>query len=307
MMKKITTIYIAILILTAVLLSSCQPQPVPGEGTDTKDQPAATVVIKTEKPTATVVPTETTEPTETIDPMQKNLDQAEEVVRSYFDAVSNGDSDQAAEYLSRFSLMVFEMTRDDAVSALQTQKVEGISWSALEVNNVEAFDDQSILISVAYVSTQPVAEAEGEDEASESSTPVQAVWVVRLENNEWLLNWNNLIDFKTMSAGADTVNGVTVLPTQILRYTDRIELVMLVQNRNNESVVFGQSNETLGTFYFGEKAVVAEKTQWVLNALRSSPGRVLEVKGLYEAYPDRIEIRKWNNYNVDPWYNFLLN
>jgi hypothetical protein len=102
------------------------------------------------------------------------------------------------------------------------------------------------------------------------------------------------------------VNEITVMPLRMERYSDRLVLHVLVQNRSRELVVFGQVNETLGTFYIGGQVVVAEPTQWVLNPLRAVPDAVLEISGLFEAYPDRVEIRRRDQYNVDPWYVFYL-
>ena len=72
-------------------------------------------------------------------------------------------------------------------------------------------------------------------------------------------------------------------------------------------MVFGQKNEILGTFQFGDQTVEADKTQIILNPLRSVPDVKLEAKGLWERYPEAIEIRKWKTYNVKPWYVFQLN
>jgi hypothetical protein len=299
MIKLFTVLLLSVLILSACQAPAAQQMPV-------VEEQAATATEKPLQPTATMVPTATEEPAEIVDPVQSELGEAEMLATSYFAAVANGKSDEAASYLSRFSLMVFEMTREDAVEALQTQKANGVKWSDLEIKEVSMFNGESILVKVSYTSATPVEDKEAE-EGTMLSVPTEEVWVVRLENGEWLLNWNNLIDFKTMSASAETVNGVTILPTQLLRYSDRIELQMLIQNRNNEAVVLGQTNETLGTFYFDGTTVVAENTRCILNALRTSTDCVLKIQGLYKDYPERVEIRKWNNYDVAPWYNFLLN
>ena len=305
-MKKTTIKLFTVIVLAAMVLGACQAPPTAEQMPAVEEQKAATATQVPEKPTATQVPTETEEPTATVDPIQRELDAAEMVAVSYFEAVVDGDSQAAADYLSRFSLVVFEMTRDDAVETLQTQKTDGVKWSDLEIKDVELFTDNTVLVSVAYTSATPV-EDEDAEEGAMLAVPVEEVWAVRLENGEWLLNWNNLIDFKTMSTGAKTINQVTVLPTELLRFTDHMELQMLIQNRKNEAVVFGQTNETLGTFYFGNDTVIAEDTRCVLNALRSTPDCVLKINGLFEEYPDQVEIRKWKSYDVDPWYTFLLN
>jgi len=58
-------------------------------------------------------------------------------------------------------------------------------------------------------------------------------------------------------------------------------------------LVFGQVNETLGTFYFDGQPVVARETRWILNPNRSVPSATLEAKVLYTKFPEMIEIRKW--------------
>ena len=150
----------------------------------------------------------------------------------------------------RFSLMVFEMTRGDAACALQKQKLDGARWSGLQVTETQPFDEQTMLVHVTYTLTVK-EQPEARDE----------LWPMRLENGAWRYNWNNLIDFRTLEAPAQTTNGVTIMPVQINRFSDRIQLVLLVQNRTEDAVVFGQVNEILGTFHFGDQAVVAEKTQ----------------------------------------------
>jgi hypothetical protein len=305
-MKKTTILLFTVTILAALTLGACQAPPVEEPVAAVEEHLAATATEVPVKPTATAVPTETEEPTATVDPVQQELKEAELVAASYFEAVMNGESDAAADYLSRFSLVVFEMTRDDAVEVLQARRADGEEWSDLEIKDVELFTDNTVLVSVAYTRSTPV-EDEDAEEGAMLSVPVEEVWAVRLENDEWLLNWNQLIDFKTMSASSQTINNVTVLPTELLRYTDHIELQTLIQNRSRETVVFGQTNETLGTFYFGKDAVVADDTRCILAALRTNTDCVLSIQGLYEEYPEQVEIRKWKNYDVDPWYTFLLN
>ena len=86
----------------------------------------------------------------TQDPEKARAGEAEQAARDYFAAVSEGKSDEAAGLLSRFSLMVFQMTQGDAASELQTQKIEGARWSDLEILEAQAFDAQTILVHVTY-------------------------------------------------------------------------------------------------------------------------------------------------------------
>lgn len=340
------TKYLTILSLTlllAVLLASCGGLPAAagqraGGDASLAQTAAAQPTEAAPEPSATptiLVSTPTTIPTQ--DAAKVQADAAGQTAQAYFDAVAGGDTEAAAELLSSFSLMVFEITQGDAASALNAQLIDGLRWSDLVIEETIPFDEDTILVRVAYTQAnvgkpgeqtptaapsptakatakaaaagqKPAAATPAEDAAAgpANGETVEALWPMRLENGAWLYNWENLIDFRTLDARAQTMNGVTVMPVQMNRYSDRIALSMLVQNRTNASVVFGQANETLGTFTFNDQAVTAEKTQWILNPLRSVPDATLEVKGLFQAYPDSIAIRTWNNYDVEPWYVFQL-
>ena len=213
-----------------------------------------------------------------------------------------------------------KLTRGDAQAALQREKLAGVTWTDLQVLDTQPFDAQTILVHVTYreskvaaatTATLATASATTVAAATAAATPTvslseikDALWPVRLENGAWRYNWNNLIDFRSLDAAPQSMNNITILPLQLLRYSDRLQVKLLVQNRTNQAVVFGQTNETLGAFYFGENQVVAEKTRWILNPLRSVPDATLEIKGLFNDLPERLTIRTWNNLNLAPWFDF---
>ncbi len=305
---------IFVTLLASLLLAACKAQsavvkPVAAQTIATPEVIKSTPTQNISEvfvPAATQIPEESTE--------QSHGNAAEEAAAAYFTAVSEGSTEEASELLSSFGLMVFQMTRGDAASKLLAERISGVRWSDFEILESKAMDDQTTLVHVTYMETKketgtktatPVSTPTG-TETAPTETQKDELWPMRLENGEWRYNWNNLIDFHSLGAGAQTVGGVTVMPVQMNRYSDRIELSLLVQNRTNEGVVFGQVNETLGTFYFDGQPVVAEKTRWILNPNRSVPSATLEAKGLYTKFPEMIEIRKWKSYQVDPWYVFQL-
>lgn len=343
-MKKNLFSIFTIIILAGMVLSACQVRLASAETVPTPALAESILIPTAVKPAFTQAPAPTQEPTAAAtpnpDPAQLQGTEASAAARAYFDALSSGDTQKAADLLSSFSLMVFESTRGDAVSALQKEKIAGVRWSNLQIQGTQAFDTQTILVHVSYSVTQkdplsktaaptatatktsPVttptaaakttsttAPAKTASVPTPTSAPVETrdeLWPFRLEYGSWHYNWKNLIDFRSMNTTAQTMNGITVMPLQLNRYSDRLQLTLLVQNRTNEAVVFGQANETMGTFHFGDQPVVAEKAQWILNPLRSVPAAALEAKGLFSTYPDTIEIRKWNNFNVKPWFVFQL-
>lgn len=278
-MSKKSLMMLVCVMLGGLLLSACQ----------VSAQAATEVAEPTAAPTATlwVRPTAipTAAPTATIDPAAARAAAAEQAARTYFDAVAQGDFAGAAGLLSNFSLSALDLTRAEAEAQLA-----GEAWSELEVLEVRDFDAQTVLVSVGYT-------AGGESRAE--------LWPLRLENGQWRVNWANLIDFRTLTVPAQSVNDVTVAPQRLLRYSDRLELRVLAQNHRADLLVWGGgSNETLGTFVVAGKAVTAEKTQWVLNPKRSIPDLSLTAAGLFEEMPERVEIYRLGS--GQPWFAFEL-
>jgi hypothetical protein len=299
---------------TIIILSSCQKMNVSADAspnTPSETKITSNISEETATPIPEITVTATSTPIPTLNLEQIQLQQAEQTARDYFEKVASGDTDGAADLLSSFSLMALQMSRGDANTELQIQEDNGISWSSFEIIDSQFFDEQTILVHVTYaVSTKSV-----EEEAAVTPTPtgnssaevIDEMWPIRNESNVWLYNWDNLIDFRSLDVGDQTVNGITILPSKMLRFSDHIQLSMLIQNRTNDLVVFGQKNEILGKFFFSGQEVIAEKAQWILNPLRSIPDVTLEVKGFYENYPDSVEIRKFTNYDVAPWFTFQFN
>lgn len=312
-----TTLFAAlILILAGCQLGSQRAGLQAVNATQPTSAPTEPAVTLTPRPTRTPLPS----PTATQDPAQARSEAAAAAVQEYFSALEAQDFEKAAGKLSEFSLMVFEMTRGDAASELALARAEGTTWSNLETGAITPYDENTILVQVKYdrtgkptptatvapnASAASAATAQAEKTA-EPGEPVDELWSVRLENGAWRVNWKAIIDYRTLDVAAQTLNSVTVKPVLARRFPDRIQVVMLVQNRSSQPVVFGQVNEILGTFYFAGQAIEAEKIQKVFNPLRSVPDFTLEVKGDFKDYPDTLEMRRWKNYNVKPWFTFLL-
>lgn len=297
-MKKQQVFSLLGVILIVILLSACAAR----SGLNAAGGSSATqaTVASTATPTEWLTPTLRPTPTATATPLSESS-KAVQVALDYFTALNKNDFDAASNMVSNFSLIAFNMTNGDAAAELHKQMVNGMHWSDLNVSDNQSFDNQTVLVTVSYTLTTRDAKTGAEQKGT-----VEERWPFRKEAGKWRYNWNNLVDFRTLQSDAQTVNGITVLPLQVQRYTDRMDLVMLMQNRTNEALVFGQVNETLGTFHFGDQAIEANKAQIILNPLRSEPDVRLTANGLFTQYPDSIEIRKWKSYQTKPWYVFDL-
>ncbi len=292
MMNKKTLL--TVLLLSALLLSACQgaSTAVPVTGSIQDTLAAQDISTPTPQPSPLPSPTATSTPLSTED-LAKN--QAAAALQTYFSALEKGDVNAAAQQLSIFSLEAYNMTADDAAAALNTQRSAGTRWSNLKILDSRVFDPLTVLVHVRY---SMVVNQVNQDK--------DELWPMRLENSAWHYNWNNLIDYRTLTTQPQTTAGVTVMPTQMRRFTGHLDLILLFQNHTNQPVVFGQVNETLATFHIGDQSVVADHTQIILDALRSKPDVTLTITGLYLNYPDSVVIRQWKNYNTKPWYTFNL-
>lgn len=226
---------------------------------------------------------------------------AEDVVTRYFASLENTDPRDAVQWLSNFSMVAERTNREAVAGALQAHMAEGARWSELEVKESQALDDTTTLVHVLYQFSTTDAQTGDITNAQKDEW-----WAVRFENGQWLYNWNNVIDFRTLDIAAQSTGGLTINPSQISRYPDRLDLVMFVQNRTNETIVLGQTNEILAIFYFGGETREAEKAQLVFARQQTYPEVRIQVKGDQLDYPDRVVIRKWKNYDTAPWYDFNL-
>lgn len=226
------------------------------------------------------------------------IDEPVQAVLDYADLLQAGEYHQAASLTSTFSLSALNLTSADVEWQLQSLMLAE-KWSAFKVTGSRPLDERTHLVNVRYLLSR-ANPAEGQ--AAEE--PVEALWAVRSENGAWRINHTGLIDFRLLHVREQTTAGLTVKPRLLLRYTDRVELVMLVQNQTSDPIVLGQANEILATFFFAEDQVQANQTQFIFDRLRSYPETTLVAPGLFEQFPDGVEIRRWKNYNVAPWFTF---
>ncbi len=269
------------------------PQGTPPAGFNRSQGAAATA-------TATAVPT--LKPTATATATALSLTAlAEASAKAYFDALSKKDFSAASQLVSIFSLTFAEMTRSDAASQLGAQSLKGTTWSDFQVVGSQVFNDSVILVHVNYRTGAAAASTS----ASQDANLKDEYWPFRLENGQWMYSWNNLIDYKTVDVDAQTQYHITVKPSMLVRYSDRLELHFLMQNQTSDTVYFVQLNDSLAVFHFGDQASEADKSsKVVISGLRTSFDEVIVVKGLFTSYPSYVEIRKAKGYVPNPWYTF---
>ena len=300
MTKKITIGLISIFSL--VLLTACQA----GSRMATTRAGLTQAVIPQVTLAATDTPVPTPEQSATITPtaaptQDLAIAAAEQTVQDYFTALENGDYAAASKQVSDFSLMINYMTAGDVASALTQQSLDGAAWSELQIEDSQVFDEKTVLVHVTYQLT-----AKDSKTGKVSQSEQDELWPVRLENGNWLYNWTNVIDFKTLGLDYQQTAGLTIAPLQLTRYTDKLRLTVLAQNSTNDPIVIGQTNQILATFHFGDQTVEATNTRYTFYPQRSYDNVAIDVPGLFTSYPDSVDIVKYKDYNVAPWFSFNL-
>jgi hypothetical protein len=290
---------IFVLINLALGLAACQPATPTAVLTATQP-PAATPIPLPAAPTAApaAIPSLAPSPTAaSADPVQG----AEKTIIDYFAALSAGDAKTAANLLSTFSLTHAATTRGDAQAEIKAGLALGEQWSALQIKDAKVFDEKTVLVQVTYQKTSTDGKT-----GKLTTTPQDELWPVRLESGAWRYNRGNLIDFETLDVKERTLSGVTVKPQEIDRYSDRLSLVLLVQNATQDSVVWGSPSQILATFHWGSQAVQADQKVIVIDRLRSYPAVTIDASGLFATYPDAVDLVQFIHYTGGPWYTFEL-
>jgi hypothetical protein len=287
----------SMIIFLGILLAACQASP---------QRQAAATSLPTVVPVqpAAVQPTaaQISAPTGTPQPTQAPAaDPALQAARAYAAALQDGDPSAAAGLLSNFSLMTANLTRGEAASQLQT-RLANETFSVFQLEDPLPLDGRTTLVHAVYqLETSDVKTGE------KTRSKVDEWWPLRQENGVWRYNYANLVDFVTLDVSEQTTAGLTLKPLRMTRYSDRIRLTFMAQNRTNDLIILGQTNEILAVFFFRGTRIEAEPTRLVFEPLRSYPDASLDVKGQFEAYPERVVIRQWKDYQVAPWFTFQMN
>ena len=286
----------------AMLLSGCVFSTRPGTATPVPEASSTPLPVATAaplQPTAVPSPLPTAAAAATPTETSGGQAAAKKAAQDFASALEAGDYAAASKMVSTFSLTNSQMTSGDVQADLSARAAGG-KWSGFEVKGTRVFDPQTILVEVAFQA--PIQDVRT---GKMSESAADELWPMRLENDAWRYNYLNLIDTRTLDVKEATYGGMTVKPLRMARYSDRLELSLLVQNATNEAIVWGWPSETVATFHFGSQTVEGEKNRLIFDSLRSYPDAVITVKGLYPAYPDSVELRKFKTAQ-QPWFNFQL-
>lgn len=216
------------------------------------------------------------------DEMEPSLDlpEAEETLAMYLDAVVKDDLGTAVSLVSEYSLAVTGISQPEVRHDLA-------EWALLEYQILESrwLDDGTAPVRVS-VKSQP---------KRVKLPAVSESWVaLRVEGEEWRVNIYDLIDERELDVPAQTIHNVKVHPVRMIRFTDRIVLILEISNENTSRRCMwgGPKLGDTATFRFGNEVSTShgELEFW---PSQTYPDVGLGVKGLHESYPTELVLTKW--------------
>ena len=264
--------------LFIVAIAGCQSK--------TTSSPQTPSPISVSSATSTVVlevtPTPTRVPaTPTVANPEKSPEEIEEM---YLQSLMQREFEQAASLISDYSLSLEGKSRQDIVSFFDKQDFSG--WKILDYRIKESYQlkDDVILL---HVMTK---EKNGNNEPQSYD-----FWVtLRNENGHWRINWDSIIDDMVLKVDTQVVNNVSVQPVRAIRYTDKISLVLRIQNNNQRGCFWGWADANVATLYFESQSVdVPFVSPLKIDPQKTYPDVHVIVNGEFKTYPVAVELVGW--------------
>jgi len=280
-MKRLSS-FLLFLVVLAVGVSACQ------------SGAAQVAPTATARPTMTRLPTlpSTPVPTATVTPTPPAA-RAAQVLGLYLEAVRSEDFITASEWLSDFSLLVPGLSRRQVRNLLADRSAQGQRLLRYRLGRSQEIDARTTLIAV----TLSMA---GEEKEREE------LWALRLEDGDWRVNWERLIAYEVFAVADKSYDDVVIKPVQLLRYTDRTRLELMVQNLSGQTVTWGGKGMTNAVFYFGDQKVAVTGAAYQFNPRRGYDVAV-EAPGLYLQALLSVELLGFGNASRTPrLYRFDL-
>jgi len=199
----------------------------------------------------------------------------------YMEAAHQRDFKRMASFLSDYSLQLLGTTREEA--RIDFEKLDFEGWRSVEHRIVATREINSEIVLIRAF----------EKSGYNNQFDTYDWWSsLRKEKDGWRVNLDNIVDHIILDIEPQTINDVTVQPTLVVRYTNKLCLYMIVDNANDRAIHWGWGNELIATAFFGNEA----EDKWgalQLQSKRNYPNMYLEFDGWHETYPTSIILYSW--------------
>ncbi|MCE7988042.1 MAG: hypothetical protein DYG89_43310 [Caldilinea sp. CFX5] len=200
---------------------------------------------------------------------------------AYLGALRQYDLPRAVSLISNYSLTVSGAKQEEIQRYLEKKFLDG--WRLLDYQVIEArqLTDQTTLVHITGSSHV----------AANARQSFQEWYPLRLEEGQWRVNCNGVIDQVLLNIQPQTLNQVSVQPTSIVRYLDKLRVYLNVDSTNERIVLWGAEKEP------GAKCRFTNHTVDLLVSVQIQPNSkktfFLDFAGWFLDYPVAVELLQW--------------
>ena len=239
---------------------------------------------------------------------------AEQALTGYLTALQSQQFDQAADYLSTFSLEALGQTRSDASAYYAQMDEAGHKITAFEILEKKTISATTVAVLVRSTTQK----------SGEGAITIEAWMPLSLEDGAWKVNWGNLIDEVTFKESQPvTSSSLTIQLVKLVRYTDATTLVFDVRNDGDVLVYWGKTGAKIGRLtvdkdqvfdaFVGEDSGSGVSTPAEIKPGAEAKGVTLTFAGAAWTVPEMVELMNFSSQTpagqvsmpVQPWgYQF---
>jgi hypothetical protein len=111
------------------------------------------------------------------------------------------------------------------------------------------------------------------------------------KEGHWKINYNRTIDDHPLGDDPQMINGLSVRPTRVNRYTDRLHMIYSVRNDNTLPVFWGWAGTRFILNFDGSS--VKDDGNIAFDANHDYPDAWIEISGKFLGYPASIDMTQW--------------
>ncbi len=235
--------------------------------------------------TATATMTPTPVPTSPVE----NLKVAAE---AYCRLLLAKDADALAQQYSTYSLTLTAAKREELADRLLAGWAKDGAVSACVVGKATVVSETGALVDVRL-----------------SYADVKAsnhTWAFYYEDGRWRPNWQNVIDQRRVYLQDVPREGVSVKLLRMVRYSDHLDLVLMVRNNTDQTVVWGGGSAPKLTTWIGGVGEDFKGKAEIFLAQQSYPELTVSFDGWFKQYPEKVDLRYFHTAKWEKTWKYTL-
>ncbi len=218
----------------------------------------------------------------------------EDTIAAFYQDLQAGNIAGAASLYSEYSLQFFKVDRDAIINQFKQLNLSQLKGVEIAVAGIHLLSETVAIARV--VLKHPVNNQPG------VSQDVHIALGMHLENDGWKINLGlandpnaTLVDYLTLDLKPQTINGLTLLPLRIERYTSKIRVVFCLENASKHGIIWGAGQQKAATLQFVNDHYDIPGQSALIKPEQLSNENNIFVDGFFDSYPTVVDIDAWQN------------